>query len=61
MIWVYCFCPVCLSVTNFNLCYNFWTVKDGDLIFGMHTSLMMPFQVDTKFNDILPLILPFII
>ena len=31
----YCFCPVCLSVVclsvaNFNLRYNFWTVRDRD-------------------------------
>ena len=30
------FCPsVCLSVVNFNLCYNFWTVRDRDFIFGI--------------------------
>ena len=50
----YCFCPlclsvclsvclfVCLSVVNFNLRYNFWTVRDRDFIFGMHTPLMTP-------------------
>ena len=38
---------VCLSVVNFNIRYNFWTVKDRDFIFGMHTCtpLMMPFQM----------------
>ena len=36
---------VCLSVVNFNLCYNFWTVRDRDFIFGMHTALMTPFQM----------------
>ena len=49
----YCFCPVCLfvclsvclSVVNFNICYNFWTVRGRDFIFGMHTPLMMPFQM----------------
>ena len=36
---------VCLSVVNFNIPYNFWTVRDRDFIFGMHTPLMMPFQM----------------
>ena len=36
---------VCFSVVNFNMRYNFWTVKGGDFIFGMHTPLMMPFQM----------------
>ena len=36
---------VCLSVVNFNLRYNFWTIRDSDFIFGMHTPLMTPFQV----------------
>ena len=47
----FCFCPVCLfclfvclSVVNFNLRYNFWTVRDWDSIFGMNTPLMMPFK-----------------
>ena len=44
---VYCFCLVCmlvsLSVVNFNIRYNFWTVRDRDFIFGMHIQLMMPF------------------
>ena len=35
----------CLSVVNFNLCYNFWTVRDGDFIFGIHTPLMMSLQM----------------
>ena len=35
---------VCLSVVNFNLCYNFWTIRDRDFIFGMHTPLITPFQ-----------------
>ena len=46
---------VCLSVVNFNLRYNFWTVRDRDFIFGMHTPLMMPFQNGTKFNDLVTL------
>ena len=32
-----------LSVVNFNICYNFWTVRDGDFIFD--TPLMMPLQM----------------
>ena len=43
-----CFCPVCLSVVNFNIHYNFWTVRDRDFIFGMHTQLMMPVQMTPK-------------
>ena len=50
------FCPVCLSellsvclsVVNFNLHYNIWTVRDRDFIFGMHTPLMMPFQMTPR-------------
>ena len=52
----YCFCPVCLSVclfvclsvVNFNIRYNFWTVRGRDFIFGMHTPLMMPFQMTPR-------------
>ena len=33
----------CLSVVNFNIRYNFWTIRDRDFIFGMHTSLVMLF------------------
>ena len=39
---------VCLSVVNFNLRYNFWTVRDRDFIFGMHTPLMTPFQMTPR-------------
>jgi hypothetical protein len=31
----YCFCPVCHSVLNFNLAYNFWMVCTRALIFPM--------------------------
>ena len=34
---------VCLFV-NFNLRFTFWTVRDRDFIFGMHTPLMTPFK-----------------
>ena len=52
------FCPVCLSVTlwqkNFNFCHNFWTERDRNFIFGMHTQLMKPsVSNDTKVNDLL--------
>ena len=33
---------VSLSVVNFNLRYNFWTVRDRDFIFGKHTPRMTP-------------------
>ena len=55
---VYCFClSACLSVVNFNLRYNFWTVKDRDFILSMHTPLMMPFQMTQKVNDLVTLTL----
>ena len=48
----YCFCTVCpfvyLTVVNFNLRYNFWTVWNRDFIFGMQTLLMMPFQMTPR-------------
>ena len=52
----YCFCPVCLfvclsvclSVVNFNIHYNFWTLRDRGFIFGVHTQLMVPFQVTPR-------------
>ena len=41
------FCPsVILSVTvakNFNRGHNFWTVRETDFIYGMHTQIMKPF------------------
>ena len=36
---------VCLAVVNFYLRYNFWTVRGKDVIFGMRTPLMRPFQM----------------
>ena len=50
----YWFCPVCLSVVNFNLRYNFWTVRDRDFIFGMHSPLMMPFQMTPRSMTLWP-------
>ena len=48
---------VCLSVVNFNLRYNFWTVRDRDFIFGMHTSTNNALSNDTKINDLVTLTL----
>ena len=39
---------VCLSVVNFNLYENFWTVKDREFIFGMHTPLRMHSQMTPR-------------
>ena len=39
---------VCLSVVIFNIHCNFWTVRGRDFIFGMHTQLMMPFQMTPR-------------
>ena len=50
---------VCLSVVNFNLRYNFWTVRHRDFIFGMHTPLMTndTLSNDIKINDLVTLTL----
>ena len=50
----YCFCPVCLSIVNFKRCYNFWTVRDRDFIFGILTQLMMPFKWHKRWFTIWP-------
>ena len=39
---------VCLSVVNFNICYNFWTATGRNFIFGMHTPQIMPFQMTPR-------------
>ena len=49
---------VCLSVINFNLRYNFWTVRDRDFIFGMHTPLMMPYQITPRSMTLWPWLWP---
>ena len=36
---------VCLSVVNFNLRCNIWTVRDRDFMFGMNIPLMTAFQM----------------
>ena len=52
-------CPfVCLSVVNFNLRYNFWTARDRDFIFGMHTPLMKPFQMTARSMTLWPWLWP---
>ena len=43
-----------LSVVNFNLRYNFWTIRDRDFIFGMHTPLMTPFQMTPRSMTLWP-------
>ena len=49
---------VCLTVVNFNICYNFWTVRGRDFIFGMHTPLMMPFQMTPRSMTLWPWLWP---
>ena len=49
---------VCLSVVNFNLRYIFWTVRDRDFIYGMHTLLMMPFQMTLRSMTLWPWLWP---
>ena len=48
------FLSVWLSVVNFNIRYNFWTVRGRDFIFGMHISLMMPFQMTPRSMTLWP-------
>ena len=36
-----------LSCLFVNICYNFWTARDRDYIFGIHSQLMTPFQMKT--------------
>ena len=59
------FCPVCLSVclsvVNFNLRYNFWTIRGRDFIFGMHTPLMIPFQMTPRSMTLWPWLLTFVL
>ena len=49
---------VCLSVVNFNIRYNFWTVRGRDFIFGMHTPLMMTFQMTPRSMTLWPWLWP---
>ena len=62
MIGAYYFCPVflfvCVSFVNFNLHYNFWTVRDRDFMFGMHTQLMRPFQITPRSTTLWPWLWP---
>ena len=51
MIWGILFLSglsVYLSVVNFNICYNFWTVGDRDFICKMHSQLIIPFQMTPR-------------
>ena len=34
-----------ICLVNFNFYYNFWTIRDRDVIFGMHSLLMIPIQM----------------
>ena len=58
----YCFCAVCLSVcqfvVNFNIHYNFLTVRDRDFIFVMHNNAL---SNDTRVNDLVILTLTFVL
>ena len=49
---------VCLSVVNFNLRYNLWTVRGREFIFGMHTPLIMPFQTTSRSMTLWPWLWP---
>ena len=48
---MYC---VCLSVVNFNLRYNFWTIRDRDFICDVHTPQMTPFQMTSRSMTLWP-------
>ena len=43
-----------LSVANFTIRYNVWTVRDRNFIFGMHTPLMTPFQMTQRAMTLWP-------
>ena len=49
---------VWLSVVNFNLRYNFWTVRGRDFLFGMHTLLLMHFQMTPRSMTLWPWLWP---
>ena len=51
------FFPVCLWLCgkkNFNLCQNFWTIRDRDFIFGMYTQLKKPLQMKPRSMTLWP-------
>ena len=48
---------VCLLPT-LTFTITFWTVRDRDFIFGMHTQLMMPFQMTQRSMTLWPWIWP---
>ena len=44
----------CLSVVNINIRYYFLTIRRRDFIFGIHTPLMMPFQMAPRLMTLWP-------
>ena len=44
--------------TLINIRYKFWTERDRDFIFGMHTRLMMPFQMTRGVMTLWPWLWP---
>ena len=34
-----------VEIWNFNFAHNFWTIWDRDIIYGMHTQLIRPYQM----------------
>ena len=59
MIWkilfLFCLSRACLSVVNFTLRCNFWTLRDREFIFCMHSPSIKPFQMMTLWPWIWPL------
>ena len=49
---------VCLPVVNFNICYNFWTIREKDSVFGIHTPLMKPFTLTSRLMTLWPCLWP---
>ena len=43
---------ICLSFVNFNISDIFLNKRDGDFTFGMHTPLMMPFQITIRLTTL---------
>ena len=53
------FCPVCQSAylsveKNFYLGHNFWTVRERNFIFGMHTHRIKPNQMTSRSMTLWP-------
>ena len=49
---------VCLYVVNIKIRYTFWTKRDRDFIFDMHTQLTTPFQMTPGLMTLWPWLLP---